>query len=264
MEQQDSSPFDLRGKTALVTGGSGYLGRAFCASLAAAGARVVVGSRSEQRALDTAADLIKVDVGEHHGVEIDYRDEEVIERGFQVAQERAGTIDILVNNGHILDPRDWKDIDGPGFDQQMRNATGYFLLSRRFRDAAVANQKTGCVVMLGSMYGMVASYPEVYHEIAPASSAAYQCLKGGILQMVRHLAVYWAKDQIRVNCLSPGPFPNPDGTPSELIARLEKKSPMGRVGFASEIGGPLVFLCSDAGSYVTGHNLVVDGGWTAW
>ncbi|QDU56872.1 SDR family NAD(P)-dependent oxidoreductase [Aeoliella mucimassa] len=261
---EPTSPFDLAGKTALVTGGSGYLGLAFCNSLAAAGARVVVGSRSESRAQQVADALQNRSGVEHLGVALDYRDDQAIEQGFSDAISRAGAIDVLVNNGHILDARDWTTVDGPGFDQQMRNATGYFLLARLFRDAAVAKQMPGSIVMLGSMYGRVASYPEVYDGIGPASSVAYQCLKGGVAQMVRHLSVYWAKDRIRVNALSPGPFPNPEGAPAELVARLEQKSPMGRIGRAEEIGGPLVFLCSDASSYVTGHNLMVDGGWTAW
>ena len=259
-----NSPFDLTGKTALVTGGTGYLGLAFCTSLAKAGARVIVASREEGRAQQVALSLPTAGDTTHLGVAIDYRDDKAIEQGFQAAIHSAGQVDILVNNGHILDPRDWTTVDSAGFDQQMRNATGYFLLARLFRDAAVTQQHSGSIVMLGSMYGSVASYPEVYDGIGPASSVAYQCLKGGIAQMVRHLAAYWAKDGIRVNALSPGPFPNPSGAPAELIDRLAQKSPMGRIGRAEEIGGPLVFLCSEASSYVTGHNLLVDGGWTAW
>ena len=81
--------------------------------------------------------------------------------------------------------------------------------------------------------------------------------------MTRHLAVYWAQDHVRVNCLSPGPFPSPQA-PEGLAARLCEKSPMRRMGLPHELKGPLLLLASDAGSYLTGHNLVVDGGWTAW
>jgi len=81
--------------------------------------------------------------------------------------------------------------------------------------------------------------------------------------MTRHLAVYWARDQVRVNCLSPGPFP-PNRISRELVVRLSKKSPMGRMGRPEELKGAVVFLASDASSYMTGQNLVVDGGWTAW
>jgi len=92
---------------------------------------------------------------------------------------------------------------------------------------------------------------------------AYQALKGSIVQMTRHLAVYWAQDGVRVNCLSPGPFPGPQA-PAELIDRLKTKSPLGRMGTPQELKGAIVFLASEASSYVTGQNLIVDGGWTAW
>ena len=117
--------------------------------------------------------------------------------------------------------------------------------------------------MLGSMYGMVASYPDAYEGVCPASSVAYHALKGGIIHMTRHLAVYWAKDDVRVNCLSPGPFPA-ERAPHEMVQRLCNKSPMGRMGLPHELKGAALLLASDAGSYITGQNIVIDGGWTAW
>ncbi len=114
-----------------------------------------------------------------------------------------------------------------------------------------------------SMYGLVASYPDAYEDICPASPVAYHALKGGIIQMTRHLAVYWAKDRIRVNCLSPGPFPS-DRAPAAMVERLCTKSPLGRMGQPHELKGAVVLLASDASSYMTGQNLVIDGGWTAW
>ena len=113
------------------------------------------------------------------------------------------------------------------------------------------------------MYGVVGSYPDAYQDIAPASPVAYHALKGGIVQMTRHLAVYWARDQVRVNCLSPGPFPS-DKAPAEMVERLKTKSPMQRMGRPDELKGAVVFLASDASSYMTGQNLLIDGGWTAW
>jgi gluconate 5-dehydrogenase len=113
------------------------------------------------------------------------------------------------------------------------------------------------------MYGVVGSYPDAYQDISSASPAAYHALKGGVVQLTRHLAVYWAKDQVRVNCLSPGPFPS-DAANAELVNRLKTKSPMGRMGKPQELKGAIVFLASDASSYMTGQNLIIDGGWTAW
>jgi NAD(P)-dependent dehydrogenase (short-subunit alcohol dehydrogenase family) len=114
------------------------------------------------------------------------------------------------------------------------------------------------------MYGVVGSYPDAYQGVSVASPVQYHALKGGTIHMTRHLAVYWAKDGVRVNCISPGPFPLPDGIKEEMKQRLESKSPMGRMGQAHELKGTVVYFASDASSYVTGQNLLVDGGWTAW
>ena len=175
----------------------------------------------------------------------------------------AGQLDILVNNGHAADSHDLTTVTREQFDRQLQNASGYFLLARRLRDHVVGRQAGGAVVMLGSMYGVVGSYPDAYAGIAPASPVHYHTLKGGIMHLTRHLAVYWASDNVRVNCLSPGPFPSERAAP-ELVARLATKSPLGRMGQPDELKGALLLLVSDAGSYITGQNLLVDGGWTSW
>lgn len=253
--------FDLTGKTALVTGASGYLGSALAESLAEAGATVIVASRNADR---SEAARNKLPDGErHHSVVIDQLDEDSLMHGFNEAISKAGQLDILVNNGHESTSEDLSSATAEGFQQQLSNATGYFLLSRMIRDHAVSRQASASIVMLGSMYGLVGSYPDAYEGIGPASPVAYQTLKGGIIQMTRHLAVYWARDKIRVNCLSPGPFPGPAADP-ELVNRLNTKSPFGRMGLPTELKGPLLLLASEAGRYITGHNLIVDGGWTAW
>ena len=127
----------------------------------------------------------------------------------------------------------------------------------------VSRQTPGSIVMIGSMYGVVGSYPDAYKDVCVASPVQYHALKGGIIHMTRHLAVYWAKDNVRVNCLSPGPFPSQKAHP-EMVERLKQKSPMARMGQPEELKGPLLLLASRAGSYITGQNLLVDGGWTAW
>jgi gluconate 5-dehydrogenase len=144
----------------------------------------------------------------------------------------------------------------------LANATGYFELARLLRNHVVERKISASIIMLGSMYGIVGSYPDAYAGMM-ASPVAYHALKGGILQMTRHLAVYWATDRVRVNSLSPGPFPAPTVS-AEMVERLCSKSPMQRMGKPYELKGALVFLASDASSYMTGQNLVIDGGWTSW
>jgi len=255
--------FDLSGKTSLVTGASGYLGGAMARALAEAGSRVAVTSRDADRARVVARELPDPEAKAHRGFVLDQMDAQSIERGFAEILDELGRVDVLVNNGHEPLATDWTDVTAEQFSRQLANATGYFLLARLVRDHAVKRGGPASVIMLGSMYGLVASYPEAYRGICPASPVAYHTLKGGIIHLTRHLAVYWAADGVRVNCLSPGPFPSPKA-PAGLAERLNTHSPMGRMGLPHELKGAVVFLASDASSYVTGHNLVVDGGWTAW
>ena len=255
--------FDLTGKTSLITGASGHLGGALARALAEAGSRVVVTSRELNRAQQVASALPNPDGVEHFGAVLDHMDTGGIDGRFEQIVDRVGPIDVLVNNGHEHCASDWTDITGAEFTRVLANATGYFLLARLVRQQAVERKAPASVIMLGSMYGRAASYPGAYEDIAPASSVAYHTLKGGILQLTRHLAVYWAGDNVRVNSLSPGPFPA-DSAPRAIVSRLEAHSPMRRMGRPDELRGAVVFLASDASSYLTGHDLVVDGGWSAW
>lgn len=255
--------FDLSGRNALITGASGYLGGAMAKALAEAGANVIVGSRSQERAVEAASQLPSKEGQSHIGVALDNMDEASIDSGFDDAVARAGGVDIVINNGHAADGHDLTNVTADDFNRQLANATGYFLLARRLRDHSVEREVSGTVLMIGSMYGVVGSYPDAYEGIAPASPVHYHTLKGGIIHLTRHLAVYWAKDNVRVNCLSPGPFPSEKAN-EEMVTRLKEKSPMGRMGIPHELNGAMLLLVSDAGSYMTGQNVIVDGGWTSW
>lgn len=253
--------FDMTGRTALVTGATGYLGGALARALAEAGATVVAASRK----LSRAEEVVKSLPGDqpHYGVELDQLDESSIANGFAAAVKVAGSVDVVINNGQQGHAMDLTDVTAEEFSKDLQNATGYFLLARHLRDHVVSRNAPGCVVMIGSMYGVVGSYPDAYEGICTASPVQYHTLKGGIIHMTRHLAVYWAKDGVRVNCLSPGPFPSASA-PANMVERLKEKSPVSRMGIPEELKGPLLLLASDAGSYITGQNLLVDGGWTAW
>ena len=259
----ENSLFGLGGLTILLTGATGHLGRALAHGLAHAGARLVVSSRVMASAESVADELASPSGARHVATQIDHLDHESLQRGFERAIAEVGTLDVLIANGHQASASDWKSVTGDEFSQQLQNATGYFMLARLLRDHVVSRSSSGSVIFLGSMYGLVGSYPDAYEGIGPASPVAYHALKGGIIQMTRHLAVYWAADKVRVNCLSPGPFPA-SSAPDRLVENLAQHSPMGRMGQAEELVGPAIFLASNASSYITGHNLVVDGGWTAW
>lgn len=253
--------FSLEGKAALLTGGAGHLGSVMGRALAEAGASVVLTSRDRRRAESAAAQL--PGPARHFGIALDQMDAEALPRGWDEALACVGRLDVLVNNGHEALAADWTSVTPEQFTRQLANATAYFTLARLMRDHAVARGGGASIIMLGSMYGVVGSYPDAYAGVCPASPVAYHALKGGIVHLTRHLAVYWAVDGVRVNCLSPGPFPSSQA-PRAMVERLCTKSPMKRMGRPHEVKGAVVFLASDASSYVTGHNLLVDGGWTAW
>lgn len=255
--------FDLTGRVALVTGGTGYLGRSISEGLAESGATVIIASREKARAQRVADELPSPAGAKHHAVTLDQLSETSLNEGFDEAIAAAGQVDILINNGQQGHPLDLTNVTAEAFNKDLQNATGYFLLARKLRDHLVSRKTSGSVVMIGSMYGVVGSYPDAYEGVCAASPVQYHTLKGGIVHMTRHLACYWAKDGVRVNCLSPGPFPS-EKAPQEMVERLKTKNPMGRMGLPHELKGPLLLLVSDAGSYITGQNLLVDGGWTAW
>lgn len=255
--------FSLKGKTALITGATGHLGRSMAQALAEAGAAVIVSSRDLAKGTSLVQELPTIDGVQHHAVELDHMDESSIDRGFQHATDMTGGIDILVNNGNEPQANDWTNVTAAQFRRQLDNLTGYFLLARHFRNHLVKRQSTGSLILIGSMYGLVGSYPDAYEEICAASPVGYHAMKGGVIQLNRHLAVYWASDGLRVNCLSPGPFP-PSHISEELTERLKQKTPLRRTGLPTEVKGAIVFLASNASSYMTGQNLIIDGGWTAW
>jgi NAD(P)-dependent dehydrogenase (short-subunit alcohol dehydrogenase family) len=255
--------FDLTGKGVLLTGGAGYLGSAMGRALAEAGASVVLTSRDAGRARAAAAALPTPGAARHHGIVLDHTDPVALEKSFAEALALAGAIDVLVNNGTESIANDWTTVTAEQFAREMANATGYFLLARLVRNHAVTRGAPASVIMLGSMYGQVASYPDAYAGICNASPVAYHTLKGGLIHLTRHLAAYWAGDRVRVNCLSPGPFPSAKA-PAAMVERLCTKLPMKRMGRPHELKGAIVFLASDASSFMTGQNLLIDGGWTAW
>ena len=143
------------------------------------------------------------------------------------------------------------------------NLTGTFLLAR---EAARAMPLGGSIILFASMYGLVAPDPRVYRPPMKSNPIEYGVGKAGVIQMARYLAVSWGGRGIRVNAIAPGPFPNPDVQRQfpDFVQRLAGKVPLGRIGRQEEIAGTVVFLASDASSYLNGATINVDGGWTAW
>lgn len=256
--------FNLQGKVAILTGAAGWLGSAMSRALAEAGATLAVTSREGERAEEFAATLPG---SGHIGLPFDQGDDTAIPGLVATVIERLGQVDILVNNAYGGTAPSIATATAADFDRAYHTGvTAYFLLAREVADHLRSRQVGGSIINIASMYGVVASYPDAYTDLPVNSPPNYHGLKGGLVHLTRHLAAYWAKDKIRVNAISPGPFPT-DKTQHrypEFISRLEQKVPMGRMGEPEELKGLVVLLASEAGNYMTGQNILVDGGWTAW
>jgi len=264
--------FDLTGKVAAVTGGAGYLGVELCQALAEAGAKVVIAD-SNAEALDHAVSRLGNDGLDVVGVAGDLMSEEQPIREFidKVVADHS-RLDVLVNC--VFDPAGslvgLDDATFENFESSSRHSRGYAIASQQAA-RHMRKARGGSIINIGSMYGMVACQPAVYTGLMAPNPLTYAVDKAGVIQMTRYLAVHWARDNIRVNCISPGPFPNrknqacaDEAKMREFLRRLDERVPLGRTGEPWELKGAVTFLASEASSFVTGQNIVVDGGWTTW
>jgi NAD(P)-dependent dehydrogenase (short-subunit alcohol dehydrogenase family) len=257
--------FRLDGQVALVTGGAGHLGRAMSSALAELGAHVVIASRDVEKCRALADELRRLGF-QASAAAMDLGNERACQAAVEDIVASRGRIDVLVNNSYPFLEKCIDDITTAEFAGTLQAAVvGTFRLSQLV-SLPMRQQGGGSIINLASMYGLVGSYPEMYQGVPACISPSYHAAKGGILQLTRYLAVYWAEFGIRVNSISPGTFPKDAlrREQQEFFARLEEKVPLKRVGRPAELKGAVALLASAAGSYITGSNLVVDGGWTAW
>ena len=271
---------DLDGRVALVTGGAGLLGRGYCEALLQAGARVVVGDLDGPRAEALAKEL-----GSERalGQTLDVTSEDSVHQATQAAVERFGALDILVNNAALtvrggserLAPADYfapfEDYKREVWDQALSvNLTGMLLCAQAAgRQMLRQDPPGGVLVNVSSTYGVVAPDQRLYAGVQSPyadtgfnTPVSYAVTKTAVLGLTRYLATYWGSKNIRVNALTPhGVFDNHDDS---FVRNFVYRSPLGRMARNDEYRGALLFLVSDASSYMTGANLIVDGGWTAW
>jgi NAD(P)-dependent dehydrogenase (short-subunit alcohol dehydrogenase family) len=266
--------FSLRGRTAIVTGAAGLLGREHCGALGDAGANVVVTDLDGAACEAVAADLRAHDVPAI-GVAADITDRASLERLLETTLARFGAVDVSVHNAAIDDKFDpGADLDASRFenyalDRWRRsmdvNVTGTFLCCQVF-GAEMARRGRGSIVNVASTYGVVAPDQALYRTADGRQrffkSAAYPVSKGAVVALTRYLATYWGAAGVRVNTLSPGGVEA--GQDAHFVESYSRRTPLGRMAQRDDYRGAVVFLASDASSYMTGFNLVVDGGWTAW
>jgi NAD(P)-dependent dehydrogenase (short-subunit alcohol dehydrogenase family) len=264
--------FSLRDRTAVVTGAAGLLGRRHCAALALAGANVVATDLDADGCAASAATL--VDGARSMACAADVTNLESLRALRARVLERFGRIDVLVNNAALDEkversgaaPVGFEELPLEVWERALRvNVTGVFLCCQVF-GGAMAQAGRGSIVNVASTYGVVAPDQSLYLRPdgvqALYKSAAYPTTKAALLGLTRYLAAWWGRAGVRVNALSPGGVEN--GQAGWFVERYAARTPLGRMAEPSDYEGALVFLASDASAYMTGANLIVDGGFTTW
>jgi NAD(P)-dependent dehydrogenase (short-subunit alcohol dehydrogenase family) len=263
--------FSLKNKTALVTGACGLIGKEHCKALAEAGATVIALDLNEADAAAFAAKLGP----QHIGLKCDVTSADSLKQVRDKITTHCGSIDVLVNNAAINDmfenpamAAEQSKFENYPLDMWQKsldvNVTGVFLCSQIF-GAVMAKQKKGSIINIASTYGVVGPDQSIYKnekgEQTFYKSPAYPTTKGAVINFTRFLAAYWGKEGVRVNTLSPGGVEN--GQDEFFVQNYSRKTALGRMATPTDYKGAIVFLASDASTYVTGANLIVDGGWTA-
>lgn len=262
MNQQ--SLFDLQGKVVVVTGATGHLGKAICQGLAEANAYVAICSTKMDAAKELADELKAIHSGQFLPVAFDLREPDQISEAIISIHDFFGRVDCLVNNAYFGRPDNMLAMSLENWNIGLHGGVTVHLLMMQ-RVIPHLEKTEGNIINIASMYGMVSPDPAIYENNPFANPVNYGAGKAALLQLTRYAAVHLAPKRIRVNAISPGPFPSPFVQKNEeFVDRLKKKTPLGRIGKPEELKGPVVFLASSAASYITGHNLVVDGGWTIW
>ena len=257
--------FSLEDKTIIVTGGYGHLGSTMAKTLAEFGATVIVLGRHQAK-LDTF--LKKTTIkgnGTLQGYVCDVTSEQNFKELVEKVLDQHHSIDVLINNayGKQYETFDELTIDlwHSALDAEL---THYFTCIKAVSKQMI-QQKQGSIINVASIYGSLGTDQRIFAPIERKSPIHYSVSKGGILQLTRYLATLWGEHNIRVNAISPGHFPPKRGPENPAYMKeLTTRVPLGRIGQPPDLAGVTVLLASDASSYITGQNFIVDGGWSVW
>lgn len=259
--------FSLKDRVVIVSGGSGYYGKPICEALCGAGATVIIASRDLARC-ELFAAALRTKGWNAYGKALDLSSEASIRGLVTAVMQEFGRIDTLINNAVSRDG--FKNLDDITKDEWERaqtvNATGMMLITQAVV-AIMKEQHSGNIINIGSIQGVAGPRFPVYGNTGMTSPVNYTYDKWGMVGFTKWIANYYGKFNIRANCISPGGY-GPGVAESfgenEFVENYKRLTPLGRFATDEDIKGPVIFLASEAAAYVTGHNLLVDGGWTSW
>ncbi|MFK8030320.1 MAG: SDR family oxidoreductase [Gammaproteobacteria bacterium] len=254
----------LQDKTVFITGGAGFLGTAMCEALAELGANIVIGARNNEKSSAVAQNLSDQFGIRSSGVKLDITDSDSIEEAMLFAEKEYGGMDVLINNAWSGNKNTFDSISMEDWNYDIDVClNGVFYTTKK---AVPYLRKTkGVIVNIASMYGHVAPDYRMYEGNDHANPPSYGAAKAGVIQLTKYLASFLSPDGIRVNAISPGPFPFAAAAENkEFMESLKAKTILNRVGNPEDLKGAIALLCSDASSYMTGQNICIDGGWTTW
>lgn len=273
------SLFSLEGKTAVLTGASGFLGRTFALTLLANGARVIVIGRSARIELEAKRWATEFGIQMVRHFKIDMYDAPAFEKVLTEIVATEASVDILINNAHELGSATGFNVpDGTleksTAEQWLKNFSGgvyWAVQTTQILGEMMKKQQRGSIVNIATMYGLVAPRPSLYAGTAFVNPPGYSAAKAALLSFTRYTASFWGSYGVRANAILPGPFSNTEDAEGKntvngtdpFLERLKGCTSLGRIGRPAELSGALLFLASEASSFMTGQSLVVDGGWTA-
>ena len=251
--------FDLSDKVVIVTGGAGLLGKKFCEILNEYGANVVIADINFDK-----AKKLENELGEKaKAYKVDITSKSSIKEFINKVLNKYNKIDVLINNAYPRNKNYGKKFEDIEIDDWKENIdlhlNGYFAITKLVSEVMI-EQNEGDIINLGSIYGIQGPNFNIYKDIKMTSPAEYSAIKGGIINFTRYLASYLGKHNIRVNTLSPGGIF--DNQNEKFVENYKGNTPLNRMAKPEDLEGAIVFLTSDASNYITGHNLVIDGGWT--
>ena len=262
--------FDMRERTVLITGGAGILAEVWAEALAEYGANIVLADILSEKARERASllkDTFKVD---SQGIYLDLTSEKSIVGCVEETIDRFGTIDVLINNAQGTPENEYElfeNYDKKTWDLITEvNLGGLFLMTKEV-SKFMLYKKTGNIINIASIYGVVAPNQSIYEgsfykNRQINSPAVYTVTKGGVIAFTKYLAAYFSGKNIRVNCISPGGVFS--GQNDVFVKKYSERVPLKRMAIKEDLKGAIIFLASDASSYVNGHNLIIDGGLSIW